>query len=93
MLLATEVEELHGLFEELFSLSRINTSICWQRSRLQWLREGDANSKYFHGIIFGRRKSNDISSILVGVRRWRVWIMCVMMYFITFHITLKLEVM
>jgi len=25
-----EVEELHGLFEELHSLSRINSSICWQ---------------------------------------------------------------
>lgn len=31
---ATEVEELHGLFEELFSLSRTNSSICWQQSRL-----------------------------------------------------------
>lgn len=28
-----EVEELHGLYEELFSLSRINNSICWQQSR------------------------------------------------------------
>jgi len=30
-----EVEELHGLSEELFSLIRINTSICWQQSRAQ----------------------------------------------------------
>jgi hypothetical protein len=32
-----EVEELHGYSEELFSLSRINYSICWQQSRMQWL--------------------------------------------------------
>lgn len=40
-----EVEELHDLSEELHSLSRIHSSICWQQSRIRWLREGDANSK------------------------------------------------
>lgn len=49
-----------------------------------WLREGDANSKYFHGIMFGWRKGNAISSILVKVRRWKVWIMCVMLHFLLF---------
>jgi len=38
----------------------------WQQSRLLWLREGDANSKYFHAIMSGRRRKNAISSILVG---------------------------
>jgi len=45
VLLDDEVEELHGLSEDLFSLSRINNSICWQQSRAQWLGEGDANTK------------------------------------------------
>lgn len=33
-LLMEEIEEMHGFSEELFSLSRINSSICWQQSRL-----------------------------------------------------------
>jgi len=61
-----EVEELHGLTEELFSLSRINSSICWQQSRSQWLCEGDANSKYFHAIMSGRRRGSAMSSFLVN---------------------------
>jgi len=60
-----EIEELHGFSEELFSLSRINSSICWQQSRMQWLREGDANSKFFHGIMSSRRHRNAIPFVLV----------------------------
>lgn len=60
-----EIEELHGLSEELFSISRINSSICWQQSRLQWLREGDANSKFFHSIISSRSRRNAIQFFMV----------------------------
>jgi exonuclease III len=65
LLLDFEVEELHGLSENLFSLSRVNSSICWQQSRMQWLREGDANSKFFHGIMSNRRKINAIPCFFV----------------------------
>jgi len=45
-----EVAELHGITLDIHSLSRVNTNICWQQSRLLCLREVDANSKYFHSI-------------------------------------------
>jgi hypothetical protein len=61
-----EVTDLHEILAELHSLSRDNASISWQQSRLLWLREGDANSKYFHAIMLGRRRRNSISSVVVG---------------------------
>ncbi|MCI94854.1 cysteine-rich receptor-like protein kinase, partial [Trifolium medium] len=45
MLTVDEVAELHGITSDIHSLSRVHSSICWQQSRMLWLREGDANSK------------------------------------------------
>ena len=61
-----EILELHGLSEELFSLSRANSSICWQQSRSRWLKERDANSKYFHRIMSSKRSRNAIPFFLVN---------------------------
>jgi len=61
-----ESSELHGISSYIHSLSRLNTSICWQQSRLTWLREGDANSNYFHSVLSSRRRRNSLSSILVN---------------------------
>ena len=66
VLLDDEIQELHGLSEELFSLSRANSSICWQQSRVQWLKEGDANSKFFHRIMSSKRSRNAIPFFLVN---------------------------
>ena len=68
-LYADDCDELHEVSANIHSLSRLNTSICWQQSRNQWLREGDANTKYFHSILSTCRRHNAICSILVdGVR-------------------------
>jgi len=61
-----EVDALHDFTDELFSLSRIHSSICWKQSRINWIREGDANTKFFHGIMSNRRRRNSISFFLVN---------------------------
>jgi hypothetical protein len=60
-----ELEDLHGISVDIHSLSRLNASICWQQSRSTWLKEGDANTKFFHSILACRRRGNAISSIQV----------------------------
>lgn len=59
-----EIEELRGTTHEIHSLSRVNTSICWQQSQLLWLKEGDANSKFFHSVLASRRRRNAIVSFV-----------------------------
>ncbi|GAU14347.1 hypothetical protein TSUD_309070 [Trifolium subterraneum] len=64
-----ERDELRSVSADIHSLSRVNASICWQQSRLLWLREGDANSRYFHSVLASRRRQNALSVIMVdGVR-------------------------
>ncbi|MCI39081.1 endonuclease/exonuclease/phosphatase family protein, partial [Trifolium medium] len=61
-----EVLELHGVTSDIHSLSGLNDSISWQQSRSHWLKEGDANTKYFHTVLVSRRRGNVISSLQVG---------------------------
>ncbi|KAK2440720.1 hypothetical protein QL285_012099 [Trifolium repens] len=60
-----EIEEMHGVTADIHFLSRRQASISWQQSRSKWLKEGDANSKYFHSMLARRRRGNAISSVQV----------------------------
>ncbi|XP_055806946.1 uncharacterized protein LOC129875705 [Solanum dulcamara] len=42
---------------------KVEQSIFKQKTQLQWFKDGDANSKYFHAIIRGRRRRLYIHSI------------------------------
>ena len=45
----------------------LEQELYWkQRSRVQWLKEGDLNTTFFHKIANGRRRSNSISSLLIN---------------------------
>jgi hypothetical protein len=69
-LLEVEMEELHDLSANLHSLARVPNSINWQKSRMNWLKEIDANSKKFHGVMSKRRRQNAINVVFVdGVRK------------------------
>lgn len=59
-LLEEEMSELIDLSASLHSLSRIQTSMCWQQARLKWLQEGDANTNFFNGVMSSRRRHNAI---------------------------------
>ena len=61
-----EIDEMRGLTHDIHSLSRVSTSISWQQSWVLWLKEGDANSKYFHSVLASRRRRNAIVSLSVN---------------------------
>jgi hypothetical protein len=60
-----ELEELHGVTADIHTLARRQACITWQQSRSRWLKEGDANSRYFHSMLASRRRGNAISSVQV----------------------------
>ncbi|KAK5777463.1 hypothetical protein PVK06_045430 [Gossypium arboreum] len=41
-----------------------------QRSRVQWLKEGDGNTKYFYAKATGRLKKNSIKRIKDEIGNW-----------------------
>ncbi|GKV30583.1 hypothetical protein SLEP1_g39383 [Rubroshorea leprosula] len=47
-------------FHKLMEWSKAKDSMVFQKSKQRWLKEGDANTKYFHGYIVHRRKQNGI---------------------------------
>jgi mannosylglycoprotein endo-beta-mannosidase len=47
-------------------LASLERTIARQRSRLRWLKEGDANTKLFHAVANGRRTKNYIVVVRVG---------------------------
>lgn len=61
-----EIDNKRKVVVELHKLTNLNCSIMCQRSRIEWLSEGDTNSKYFHGCINKRRKLNEIMSLEVN---------------------------
>ena len=61
-----ELEEMRNITHDIHSLSRVSASITWQQSRSRWLKDGDANSKYFHSMLSSRRRRNSIVSLMVN---------------------------
>ena len=48
------------MFEELWRLLKAKDALLAQRSRSRWIKEGDANSKFFHKCINLRKQRNSI---------------------------------
>ncbi|KAJ0983738.1 hypothetical protein J5N97_002094 [Dioscorea zingiberensis] len=57
---------LRILYNKHQALMRQSTSLWAQRARINWLRNGDNNSKYFHQITRQHRRRNRINQIKTG---------------------------
>lgn len=50
----------------------LNEEAFWNmKSRVQWLKEGDKNTKFFHAKVMVRRKKNYLASIEDNTGVWR----------------------
>jgi hypothetical protein len=63
-----EVSHRKHLFGVLWQLLRSKESLLSQRARVKWLREGDANSAYFHACLKARGSRNFINALRVDGR-------------------------
>ncbi|GAU43110.1 hypothetical protein TSUD_373050 [Trifolium subterraneum] len=60
-----EIESRKVKFGELWKLFKSKEALLFQRARSKWLKEGDANTKFFHSSVKSRMKSNLISALYV----------------------------
>jgi exonuclease III len=63
---AEEVVLRRKHFFDLWHLLKSKELSAVQRSRSRWLKEGDANSRYFHSVMNSRGKRNRIMALEVG---------------------------
>jgi hypothetical protein len=63
---AQDMELRKNLFGQFWNLQKTKEASIFQRSRSKWLRQGDANTKFFHGCVNSRSKRNTISALRVG---------------------------
>ncbi|GKV16331.1 hypothetical protein SLEP1_g26989 [Rubroshorea leprosula] len=59
-----EIERRRICFHNFMEWSKARDKMLFQKSREKWLKEGDANTKYFHGCIIKRRKQCGIEGIM-----------------------------
>ncbi|KAH0646562.1 hypothetical protein KY284_034446 [Solanum tuberosum] len=63
-------EKLHSINAEYIRYMKLEDAILKQKSQLQWFKDGDGNSKYFHALIRGRRRRLFVHKILKDNDEW-----------------------
>ncbi|GKU93958.1 hypothetical protein SLEP1_g7507 [Rubroshorea leprosula] len=64
-----EVAQRQEAFQELWEIIRKRENIWRQKARCNWLKMGDANTRYFHKVANGRKAHNGITG-LFSDGRW-----------------------
>ncbi|GKV47542.1 hypothetical protein SLEP1_g54439 [Rubroshorea leprosula] len=60
-----EIEMRKSSFLDLWKNLRIKERMSQQKSRKMWLKEGDANTRFFHNCIKGRWRRREINSVQI----------------------------
>ncbi|GAU18658.1 hypothetical protein TSUD_124910 [Trifolium subterraneum] len=63
---SVEIDNRHKAFSDLWGLLRCKEINLFQRSKSRWLKEGDANTSYFHASVKSRGRKNAILALKVG---------------------------
>ncbi|GLT79359.1 hypothetical protein SLA2020_508500 [Shorea laevis] len=61
-----DIDQRKKCFLDLWKNLKIKESMWQQKLRRMWLKEGDANTKYFHRCAKGRWRRNEILSIRIN---------------------------
>ncbi|XP_059289464.1 uncharacterized protein LOC132042983 [Lycium ferocissimum] len=62
--------KLHKLNAEYIRFLKLEKSILKQKTQLHWFKDGDANTRYFHALIRGRRRRLYIHKIQKDDGEW-----------------------
>ena len=60
----------HLLNDKYIMFLKLEDSIMKQKTKIQWLREGDTNSKYIHSLVRGRTRRLFIHRMGSEDREW-----------------------
>ncbi|KAL8498535.1 hypothetical protein ACS0TY_021749 [Phlomoides rotata] len=68
-----EIDRRRNLMRDIFWDCSLRQNILCQKAKIQWIKQGDANTHYFHKCINARRKANDLSAVGVNHRGLESW--------------------
>ncbi|XP_019460111.1 PREDICTED: uncharacterized protein LOC109359872 [Lupinus angustifolius] len=57
------------LLADIWRARSLHQNLIFQKSRSKWLKEGDTNSKFFHGLMNSRKRHNSIHGVSIH-RNW-----------------------